>query len=383
MNHSRPLTIAVDGRSLNRPHVRGIGRYLRRVLKSEAARGIRWIVFGDRPDLPVWIKDSDAVSVRIFECRGYRFQAWEQIALPMKARLASADVLFCPAGSAPMWQPLPTVITLHDVMPWIMNEEGPGAGWYRDRVLPRAFRRSAAMMSPSRNSVCDIVARWPSLESKLSMVPNGVDEIFLSVRPGALPDSVVAAGVVRPYVLYVGGEIPRKRLDWALDVWREATQGAVHFVACGVNRHAQAGLRDSLPPELRSRVHFLDYVSDADMAAIYASAATVLYPTLYEGFGLPAVEAQACGTSILFSAVGSLAELAGPGAVVLPVDDRDAWVAACRRQLRQQAGGPITNESSRVWAAQFAWASTAARIVGVLNTAAGNIPGAALRECVQ
>jgi glycosyltransferase involved in cell wall biosynthesis len=379
---ARPLTIAVDGRALNRAHVRGIGRYLLRVLQSDAAREIRWIVYADRPDLPIWIEKSDRISVRIFECRGDRFHAWEQIALPLRARLASADVLFCPAGQAPMWQPIPTAITLHDVIPWMTEDEGMQAGLYRDRVLPLAFHAAAAMMSPSSNSVRDIVNRWPALDSRISMVANGVDDAFFA-RPGLLPESLRAVGVRRPYVMYVGGEIARKRFDWAIDVWRDATQGAVPFVACGVNTHAQQGLRDALPPELRAHVHFVGYISDAELAAMYAHAALVLYPTIYEGFGLPAVEAQACGTPVLFSAVGSLSELAGPGACILPVDDKRAWVDACRALIHQRTDTAVRDERARSWAAQFTWASTAAQVVDVLQATARHVVEApALHESV-
>ena len=77
------------------------------------------------------------------------------------------------------------------------------------------------------------------------MIPLGVDESFAAARPGPLPQSLVAAHVRSPYLLYVGGEIPRKRLDWALEVWREATACSVHFVACGVNAHAQEAIRDA------------------------------------------------------------------------------------------------------------------------------------------
>jgi glycosyltransferase involved in cell wall biosynthesis len=236
-------------------------------------------------------------------------------------------------------------------------------------------------MSPSPQSVRDIVSRWPSVASKIHTVPNGVDDAFVKARPGALPVSLRSSGVQQPYVMYVGGEIPRKRPDWALDVWREATQGAVHFVACGVNTHAQEGLRNSMPDALRARIHFTNYVSDADLAAIYVNAALVLYPTLYEGFGLPALEAQACGTPVLFSAVGSLTDLVGPGACLLPVDDKAAWVAACREQIQQRTGATVQNERARAWAAQFAWASTAARAIGILHAAAGDVADAtALRE---
>jgi glycosyltransferase involved in cell wall biosynthesis len=379
----QPIRIAVDGRSLNRAHVRGIGRYLLRILQAPPhldEAPLHWTVYGDRPDLPVWIQPSEHVDVKIFECRGDRFQAWEQIALPEKARRSASDVLFCPGVTGPAWQPVPTIIAVHDVIPWLMEEDSIHAGFYRDRVLPRAFASAAALVAPSNSSVHDIVTRWPSLEPKLHMIPLGVDEAFLTAQAGPLPESIVTAHIKRPYLLYVGGEIPRKRLDWALDVWREATASTVHFVACGVNAHAQEAIRARLPPESRSMIYFANYLPDSEMPALYMNAALVLYPTMYEGFGFPALEAQACGTPVLFSAVGSLAELAGPGATVLPADDKAAWVAACRTLIQERSAAHRQNDRAREWAAQFSWRSTADRQIDVLAAVANRRRTASLER---
>jgi alpha-1,3-rhamnosyl/mannosyltransferase len=91
------------------------------------------------------------------------------------------------------------------------------------------------------------------------------------------------------------------------------------------------------------------------MPQLYMRAAAVLYPSLYEGFGLPAIESQAVGTPILFSDVGSLSELKGPGAQVLPVDDMRAWVTAVSAAVSARRAGRGQNEAARRWARQFSW----------------------------
>ncbi len=370
----QPIRIAVDGRSLNRAHVRGIGRYLLRILQAPATPDqapLHWTVYGDRPDLPVWIEKSEHVDVKIFECRGDRFQAWEQIALPVKAWLGSANVLFCPAVTGPAWQPLPTVITVHDVIPWLMHEESLPKGFYRDRVVPRAFRAANALIVPSANSGKDLVTLWPSLERKLHVIPNGLDDAFLGLVPGGMPARFDALGIREPYVLYVGGEIARKRLKWALDVWHAATNGTVHFVACGINAHDHEAFRGLVPDASRQMVHFAPFIPDEEMPAVYSNAAALLYPTLYEGFGFPVVEAQACGTPVLMSAVGSLAQLIGPTAHVLPVDDRDAWISACRDIVQRRCLSALrAHEPSREWARQFSWQTSVQRHIEVISATA-------------
>src|SRR6185503_1788720 len=91
--------------------------------------------------------------------------------------------------------------------------------------------------------------------------------------------------------------------------------------------------RDPLPAHLRDLIVALEFVSETEMPSLYANAEAVLYPTLYEGFGFPALESQAAGVPVLMSALGSLTELTGPGAVVVPPHDLPAWVAAAQRML--------------------------------------------------
>jgi alpha-1,3-rhamnosyl/mannosyltransferase len=114
---------------------------------------------------------------------------------------------------------------------------------------------------------------------------------------------------------------------------------------------------------------FAPFVPDDEMILLYQTAIAVLYPTLYEGFGFPALEAQAVGTPVLFSALGSLQELQGPGAVVLPPRDLGAWVEACRRLVRERGENPTPNQQARNWAKGFSWDISVARHLEVYREA--------------
>ena len=133
-----------------------------------------------------------------------------------------------------------------------------------------------------------------------------------------------------------------------------------------------------VPRNLQDRLFLAPFVDEADMPHLYMRAAAVLYPSLYEGFGLPVVEAQAVGTPVLFSDVGRLSELRGPGAVVLPVDDLTAWVREVNEIVnsRPLPGGP--DRISREWARQYGWDACIDRTLAVYDavvhgeTVAGN-----------
>lgn len=366
----RPLRVAVDARCLNVDHLRGMGKLLHQLVSRTAASGaVRWFLLGSRPDCPMHAPGHAHVEATIFETRGYRFHAWEQWGLPRAVRGLDADLLHAPATAAPWWQPIPTVVTVHDTIPW--NNEDPAwpAGWYRDRVLPSAYHRAAAVITVSDNSRRDILARWPALKPRLHVVPNGVDERYLEAQPDHRPIDIDGRLVREPYLLYVGGSDPRKRLTWALQTWWGAP-AATSMVVCGLERQAHDEVRRLVPRRLRDQLFLAPFISEDEMPRLYMRAAAVLYPSLYEGFGLPVIEAQAVGTPVLFSEVGSLRELKGPGAVVLPVDDLQAWVRTVTGIVSgtRRAHGP--DRIARAWARQYSWDACVERTLAVYHSVA-------------
>lgn len=368
----RPLHLAVDARSLNVPHVRGMGKALFELIRRTATSGaIRWHLFADRPDLPITAPQHELVETSVFETRGYRFSAWEQWSLPRAARALGVDLLHAPGTTLPFWQPVPTVVTLHDTIPW-QTDEDPAwpPGFYRDRLLPMAYQRAAAVITISNNSRRDILARWPMLQQKLHVIPHGIDERYLDAEPDFVPLEIGGQHVKEPFVLYIGGADPRKRLTWALQAWWGLSPDVPTLVICGVEPSAREAIRQMVPRQLQDRVIFAPFISEDDMPRVYMRATAVLYPTLYEGFGMPVLEAHAVGTPVLFSDVGSLGELKGPGAVVLPVDDLDAWVRALRLilQSRPMRFGP--DRIARAWARQYSWDACADRTLAVYRAAA-------------
>ena len=367
---SRPLRVAADARCLNVQHLRGMGKSLFELVRRTARSGvIQWHLLGDRLDWPMLAPAHDGVRTTVVETRGFRFHTWEQWTLPRLARQFDVDVLHAPATSMPWWQPVPTVVTIHDVIPW-QKQDAEAQSFYRQRLLPAAYQRASAILTISQTSRSDIVSRWPRLESRLHVVSPGVDARYLDAAPDG-QDVVVGNRVVRePYLLYLGGSDPRKRLDWALRVWNAAAQGpAASLVVCGLRPDEHARVRSTVPAELHERLYLSPFVAEEDMPRLYMRASAVLYPTLYEGFGLPIIEAHAVGTPVLFCEVGSLAELEGPNSIVLPLDDLSAWTNAVDRVL-QNRDSIASLEASRRWATQFSWDTYVDRTLRVYEAVA-------------
>lgn len=365
------LQVGVDARCLNTPHVRGMGKYVSEMLAHVASStDIQWHFFGDRPEsdfqTPVGVKGT----VDLFNVRGYRFHAWEQIGLPRHARQAGLDVLHCTATTLPFWQTVPTVVTIHDTLPWQEEQRRACERWYLNTLIPAAIAKCAEIITISESSRADIIALWPSLEPKLHVIPHGIGDAYLKAEKHALSRQLASAIGPGPYFLYVGGALPRKRFAWSVKVVESLTSLDVRLVACGFSESERSVAMASIAADMRRWVTFLPFVSEADMPALYGQAVAVLYPTLYEGFGLPALEAQAVGTPVLFSPLGSLKELEGPLARILPPNDLGAWVNACRAIIDNPTSARSARDNARTWAKQFSWTVSANRHIEIYRRAA-------------
>lgn len=356
------LCVGIDARCLNTLHLRGMGKYVIELINhTNRLATIEWRFFADRPDTIFHKPLKIDGKVDLFDFKGYRFHTWEQIGLPWRSQRAGMHVLHCTATTLPCWQPVPTIVTIHDALPWHNTELQPYEKWYWHRLIPAAFRKCAAVITISESSRRDILDLWPNLEHKLHVIPHGVSDTYLNAKNKIPPPQLLDIVGTAPYLLYIGGSLERKRFAWAMKVLKHLNVSQLRLLACGFSEAEQEQAHCLVEPSWRDRVVFLPFVRENDMVYLYRHAVVVLYPTLYEGFGFPALEAQAVGTPVLFSALGSLRELAGPAAEILPPDDLDSWLQTCQRLLSQRSESQIPNEAARQWARQFSWEASATR----------------------
>ncbi|HYN77569.1 MAG TPA: glycosyltransferase family 1 protein, partial [Lamprocystis sp. (in: g-proteobacteria)] len=227
----------------------------------------------------------------------------------------------------------------------------------------------------SESSRHDILKRWPALEHKLTVIPHGIGDEYFTAMEGALPTALSARLGASPYLVYLGGSLKRKRFDWALRVLAAADRSDLHLVACGFDQASRAQAARALPDLQRGRVHFAPFLSNTELFALYRGARAVLYPTLYEGFGFPAVEAQAAGTPVLFSALGSLAELTGPLAFLVDPYDIGAWTSALQDALALGERRADLARAALVWTQRFSWQQSVEQHLAVYRQAIGDHAG--------
>ena len=333
-----------------------MGKYVFELLQNAQAQpGVEWVLFGNNPRYGMAAPKSESIATDIFEFKGDRFTLWEQMGVPLRAIRHNVDILHCTEGSLSLWQPKPTVVTIHDTLSWVERADTFGAKFYWDTLMPAALKRCAAVITISESSRTDILARWPWLEKKLSVIPHGIEDAYFKEDTGQVPKDLAETIGRAPYLVYMGGPMERKRFNWAAVVLAKTMHPTLKLIACGFGAEARRTATDKLLNHLKDRVHFASFLSDAELRALYRGAKAVLYPTLYEGFGFPAIEAQAAGVPAIFSALGSLKELIGPLAMIVPPNDLDAWVAAVDQAVTMGARRAELAQAAAAWVKQFEW----------------------------
>lgn len=364
------LRVGLVARCLNTQHVRGMGRYVYEVLQqSKHEADLEWCLFANNPEKPMVYPPDIPAQADVFEFKGDRFRFWEQLGVPIRCIKRNVDLLHCTESTLPLWQPKPTVVTVHDTLMWDGPFENKTDRFYFNQVLPAAMKKAAAVITISESSKNDILGKWPWLESKLTVIPHGISQAYFVAEYPDLPSRLKIKLGDTPYIVYLGGPMERKRFSWALEVFARVHKTPIKMVVCGFGQEARDKAVDTLPLELKDKVVFADFLSDDELLSVYKNSRAVLYPTLYEGFGFPAIESQAAGAPVLFSALGSLKELIGPLAIVLPPDDIDAWVTALEEAVTMGEQKTLKAKSAQEWAKNFSWAESAKRHFAVYREA--------------
>lgn len=307
--------------------------------------------------------------------RGYRWQLWERLVLPWHARRVRADLLHSLANTTPSSSVIPRVVTVHDVIPYLpqMAEE-PARGRYWLRTIPHAIRTAAAVITDSRASQADIARIFGVRPEQIDVVPLAVGDDVARVED--VRPLLAALDVRLPYVLALGATAPRKNTFGILRVFAHAARvdADLQLVLTGVGRHLRPRV-DAAISELgipAGRVRLLDFVESEQRNALYSGASVFLFLSLYEGFGLPILEAMRCGALVICSTRTSCPEVAGKAALLVDPDDEPA-VADTLLALAGASDSERRARQSVAWAheRQFTWTQTAEKTLSVYDRVAG------------
>ena len=310
---------------------------------------------------------------------------WHQAGLPRLVAERRWDVLFLPAANRRLAfrAPCPMVGTVHDLASsHLPGKYDPIRSLYNRRLIPRLIRRLAHVITVSECSKRDIVEHAGVAPERVTVIPNGVDHRRFRPRDAAVAAERVAGrlGVSGPYLLYVARlEHPGKnhvRLVRAFDRLKTRTGIPHTLVFAGPDwSGAEAVHAEIGRARHRADIRTLGFVAAGDLPDLYAAADLMVFPSLYEGFGIPLLEAMSVGTVVASSNAASLPEVGGDAAVYFDPRDDDALSATMERLL---ADRPLMDDLRRrglVRSAGFTWQRTAEQTLDVLTQTAWTTDG--------
>ena len=266
----------------------------------------------------------------------------------------------------PLRSDVPVVVTVHDLIPFLYPRLYP---WMRrERLLAlRLLRRADAVVAVSRRTADDTVRLARVAPERITVIPHGVAAEFTPAPGAAIEEVRTRLGLRGRFLLSVGTFDPRKRVDLLMRV-AASLEGITLVVAGDQGVYAAEVARAATRHGVAGRTVVTGHLPLADLVALYSGAACLLFTSAYEGFGLPVLEAMACGSTVAAFRNSALAEVGGDAAIL--VDDGDA--AALATVVRRLLDSP-TERSERVamgreWAARFTWEATARRTLEVYGT---------------
>ncbi len=370
------MRIGLDARTLAAEERSGVEHYVVNLARALArlADSPEIIAYSDRP-----VSDPELAALLAgppFSARVVRApRGWLQVALPLHLRRDRVSLAHFPSTVLPRLLPCPAVVTVHDLAWKRFPETYDPADLKMQEEALRSARRAAHVLAVSEATARDLREEGIAGE-RITVTPLGVSPRFSPEGPRLTPDAFPGAErLADGYLLSTAGLRPRKNLGRLLEAYRQvrAQLPAPPLVlAGGMTEHGRELQARAERLGISEHVLFPGYVSDDVLAALYRGAAAFAYPSLYEGFGLPVLEAMASGVPVLTSNVSGTAEVAGEAALLVNPEDSEEIAGALARLLTDDSLRRDLRARGLARAREFTWERTARETVAVYRQVAGD-----------
>lgn len=332
------MKIAIEAQRIFRPNKHGmdfVALETIRCLQRLDTENEYFVFVGDGPDR--CLEETPNVHIVTLRCPSYPL--WEQWALPRAVARVKPDLLHCTSNTAPVWGSTPLVVTLHDII-FLEKQAGRNTSLYqslgrqyRRLVVPRILPKCRKIITVSQFE-CDRIRTALGLDpERIMAIHNGYNPRFRPMDDTAgvtkqyLPDT--------EYLFFLGNTDPKKNTPGTLRAYAEYVRRSEHplplLVADLTAQAAETILHEIGEPGLMDRLRLPGYIPNGDLPAVYNGASAFLYTSLRESFGIPQLEAMACGTPVVTSNTSAIPEIAGEGAILVDPTSPEAIAGALLR----------------------------------------------------
>ena len=363
------MNIALMGRSL-RGQMSGVVRYTHELV-SALSRLVP-------EDLTVFVTRApdglDELPVRRirapFATRSeYSRAAWEQLLVPMQMTRLRPDVYHSPNYIVPLALRCPVVVTVHDTFFLDRRLQRIKSHLYLRTLTAMAVKKADRIICVSQHTLDAFTEHFPQAQTRACLVGEGVNPRLKPSDPRAVQRFRDAHGLPDRYLLFVGTFEPRKNLARLVAAYEQTvrlTHAPDHLVLCGGAGWKNQDVFERIESSpLRNRIHVLGYVADDDLAAAYTGCSLFVYPSLAEGFGLPPLEAMACGAPVVTSNTTSLPETVGDAARLVDPFDVESIVDGVVELLSDEMARKTYVEAGFARAAEMSWDAVAVRTLTI------------------
>jgi glycosyltransferase involved in cell wall biosynthesis len=355
----------------------GIGRFVRGLVNAVASLDSenQYVLVHAAPNNGRNVEAPDGPNVSLRELR-FRERVmtaiWHRLRIPLPVDLVTGpvDIFHAPDYVLPPVSRGVSMITVHDLAFLIHPEcADENLRVFLEHAVPRSAERADYIITDSENTRNDVICLLDADPDKVFVVPGGVDPSFKPATEEAIHEVRCKYGLHRPYILAVGVIEPRKNFPRLIDGFgRFRVRTGLNYelvIAGGDGWLSDETYREAERSPFSDSVRFTGYVPDEHLAALYSGAEVFAYPSLYEGFGLPVLEAMACGTSVVCADTSSLPECAGDAALLFPPDDPEAIAEKLEQVCANDALRDDLVERGKKRVGEFQWERAAERMIAI------------------
>ena len=332
------------------------------------------------PGVDRCLKDTENVHIIVIGESFY--PVWEQITLPRAAKKYNLDILHCTSNTAPIFCKIPLVLTLHDIIflePRDKNNKSlyQNMGWlYRRKVVPKILKRCLRIITVSNFEKQNIIQKLNIPERRMAMIYNGYNEWFKPFRDVA---DIYKSYIEKPsYFFFLGNTDPKKNTERTLIAYskylEQSTIKRKLLMADLDKAYLDSIIERNHIENIREQIVMPGYIVNSDLPYIYNSAFAFLYTSLRESFGIPLLEAMACGTPVITSNTSSMPEIGGNEAILINPESPEEITEKMLRLENDEAYYNTQKEIGLKRAGLFSWHKTAEQLLNLYETVYKELP---------